>query len=80
MYFLNEREIPHTTNFGQIIDLAKSLGVQYLNDSYVAENAAYRSERFMQEVVSTLGEVVIRDSIQASPFFALIVLKLPMWQ
>jgi hypothetical protein len=68
MYFLTKREIPHTTNFGPLLDLAKSLGVEYLNDLYVA---SYRSERFMQEIVSALGETVtgeIRAAMQASPF------------
>ena len=59
MYFLNKREIAHTTNF-PLLDLAKGLGVEYLNDLYVGGNAAYRSERFVQEIVSALGEVFVR--------------------
>ena len=76
MYFLNTREIAHTTNFIPLLDLAKSLGVQYLNDLYVGENAAYRSERFVQEIVSALGEVVVRKirvALQNSPFFVLMI-------
>jgi hypothetical protein len=64
-------EIPHTTNFDPLLDLAKSLGVEYLNALYVAANASYRSEQFMQEVVSALVETVtgeIRAAMQASPF------------
>ena len=76
MYFLNKREIAHTTNFVPLLDLAKSLGVQYLNDLYVGENAAYRSERFVQEIISTIGEVVVRKIcviLQNSPFFVLMI-------
>ena len=76
MYFLNKREIAHTTNFVPLLDLAKSLGVQYLNDLYVGENAAYRSERFVQEIISALGEVVVRKIcvvLQNSPFFVLMI-------
>ena len=48
------------------------MGVQYLNDLYVGENAAYRSERFVQEIISAIGEVVVRKIcvvLQNSPFF-----------
>ena len=76
MYFLNKREIPHTTNFVPLLDLAKSLGVDYLNDLYIAGNAAYRSERFIQEIVSALGEVIRRKivtQIQESEFVVLMI-------
>ena len=32
MYFLNKREIAHTTNFVPLCELCKSLGVLYLQD------------------------------------------------
>lgn len=76
MYFLNKKEIPHTTNFVPLLDLAKSLGVEYLNDLYVGENAAYRSERFVQEIVLALGEVLVRKfraALKNSPFFVLMI-------
>ena len=47
-------------------DLAKSLGVvdhEYLNDLYVGGNAAYRLERFIQEIVSALVEVIKRKIV-----------------
>lgn len=75
LYFLNKKEIP-TTNFVPLLDLAKSLGVEYLNDLYVGENAAYRSERFIQEIVSAVGEVLVRKfraALQNSPFFVLMI-------
>ena len=50
--------------------------MEYLNDLYVGGNAAYRSERFMQEIVSALGEVIkqkIITQIQLSDFFVLMI-------
>ena len=32
MYFLNKREIAHTTNFAPLLELGKSLGASYLSD------------------------------------------------
>ena len=76
MYWLNKREIAHTTNFSPLLELCKSLGVTYLEDMTRGLNAKYTSERFMQEGIQALAEVVSRDivkSLQASPFFALCV-------
>ena len=76
MYWLNKSEIAHTTNFSPLLDLCKSLGVSYLEDMTRGQNAKYASERFMQEGIQALAEVVSRDiveSLQASPFFALCV-------
>ena len=46
MYFLNKREIAHTTNFIPLCELGKSLGVKYLEDLQRGGNAHYTSERF----------------------------------
>ena len=51
MYFLNKREIPHTTNFVPLCELGKSLGALYLEDLHKSGNAHYTSERFKQELV-----------------------------
>ena len=58
MYWLCMQEIPHTTNFSSLLELAKSLGATYLYDLCLGRNALYISERFMQEAVSCLGEVI----------------------
>ena len=74
MYWLAKQEIPHTTNFAGLIQLAKSLGATYLSDLNLGGNAHYLSERFMQEAIMSLGEVIsnkIFDDIRHSPFFAL---------
>ena len=76
MYWLNKREIAHTTNFSPLLELCKSLGVSYLEDMTCGQNAKYTSECFMQEGIQALAEVVSRDivkSLQASPFFGLCV-------
>ena len=67
--YLNKQELP-TTKFVPLLDLAKSLGVEYLKDLYVAGNAAYCSERFIQEIVSALGEQKIIAQIQNYGFMS----------
>ena len=72
MYFLNKREIAHTTNFAPLLELGKSLGASYLSDLQLGGNAHYRSEHCMQEVVQCLGETVadpIVSHLQKSPLF-----------
>lgn len=76
MYFLNKREIAHTTNFLPLIELSKSLGATYLEDMNIGGNAKYTSERFMQESIQALAEILsqaIIQSLQASPFFSLCI-------
>ena len=74
--FLTKREIAHSTNFGPLLELAKSLGVPYLQDLQLGGNAQYTSERFIQEVVQALGDAItdpIILSIQQSPFFSVCI-------
>ena len=78
MYFLNKREIAHTTNFLPLIELCKSLGATYLEDMNIGGNAKYTSERFMQESIQALAEIISQDiiqSLQASPFFLYTLMK-----
>ena len=72
MYFLNKREMAHTTNFLPLRELGKSLGATYLQDLRQGGNAQYTSERFKQELVQVLAETVakpIQEHIRSSPFF-----------
>ena len=55
MYLLTKRKIPHCTNFGPLLELAKSLGVAYLQHLQLGCNAQCTSECFMQEVVQAFG-------------------------
>ena len=74
MYWLCKQEIPHTTDFSSLLELAKKVGATYLNDICLSKNAHYTSERFMQEAVCSLGEVITSNlfkEIRASPFFYL---------
>ena len=76
MYFLNKREIAHTTNFIPLCELGKSLGALYLEDLNRGGNAHYTSERFKQELVQALAETVskpIQEHLRASPFFSLCI-------
>ena len=43
LYFLNKREIAHTTNFVPLCELGKSLGAVYLEDLRKSGNAHYTS-------------------------------------
>ena len=80
--FLTKKEIAHSTNFGPLLELAKSLGVPYLQDLQLGGNAQYTSERFIQEVVQALGDAItdpIIFSIQQSPFFLFVLMKQLMY-
>lgn len=75
LYFLCKNEIPHTTNFVPLLDLAKSVGASYLSDINLGSNAHYTSERFMQEAVLSLGAVIrkgIFEDLRSSPFFSIL--------
>ena len=75
MYWLCSQEVPHTINISALLELVKSLGAKYLSEFCLGKNAHYTSESFMQEAVSSLGEVIsgcIFNEIRASQFFALI--------
>lgn len=74
LYWLCKQEIPHTTNYVPLLELAKSIGATYLSDLNLGGNAHYTSERFIQEAVVSLGGVIskaIFNDLRASPFFAL---------
>ena len=60
MYFLNKREIAHTTNFVPLCELGKYLGAVYLQDLQRGGNAHYTSERFKQEIMQALAETVAK--------------------
>ena len=76
MYFLNKREMAHTTNFLPFVELGKSLGATYLEDMNIGQNAKYTCKRFMQESVQALAEVMSHDiieSLQVSTFISLCI-------
>ena len=69
MYFLTNNELPHTTTFSELLDLAIDLGSDYLQALRQAGNAHYRSEQIMYEYVQCLSkciqENVISDMLQS---------------
>ena len=78
LYWLAKQEIPHTTDFVGLLELAQSLGATYLQDLNLGSNAHYTSERFVQEAMTSLGEVIskkIVDDLRASPFFPYCVMR-----
>ncbi|CAG2217993.1 unnamed protein product [Mytilus edulis] len=51
MYFLLKKEIPHTSNFGDLLDLVKENGCSYLDTLNVEGRVKYQSQRAIQEMV-----------------------------
>ena len=49
LYWLCKQEIPHTTNYKPLLELAKSIGATYLNDLNLGGNAHYTSECFKEK-------------------------------
>ncbi|XP_078000900.1 zinc finger protein 862-like [Glandiceps talaboti] len=77
VYFLMKRELPHTTNLVPLLDLVKSLGCSYLDCLQSTErNHSYTSERTIQEMVWSIGEVIRSDvlsAVQKSKFLSVLI-------
>lgn len=58
VYFLVKSELPHTTNFSGLLDLAISLGCDYLRNLRQGGNASYRSDQIIAEFVQSLYDCV----------------------
>ena len=56
MYWVMKKELPHTTTFPELVDLAKDLGCSYLNNVKVGNKTDYTSERSKKEMVTCLGK------------------------
>ena len=71
MYWLAKEEVPHTTKFSSLMDLAVQLGSDYLREL----NLGYTSEQSVRELIQCLSSVIeeqILDNIRStSDFFAL---------
>ena len=62
--------------FTSPLSLAKSLGVEYVDEVYQGKNAQYTSDKFLQEAVQAIASVIqssISAGLQQSPFFSLMV-------
>lgn len=76
VYWLCKEHIAHTTKFSSLVGLAKSLGVEYIDEVCKGANASYTSERFLCEVVQILAAVTHNStfaSMKKSPFFSILV-------
>ncbi|XP_053409202.1 zinc finger protein 862-like [Mercenaria mercenaria] len=73
LYWLMKNEIPHTTNYKSILDLCKE---QVLNNLHKGDNDKGESQRFIQEAVLTMGNLVQRpllNDLRASPWYSIMV-------
>ena len=55
MYYLNKREIAHTTNFASLKELCMLLGNDSLPLLRTGANVNYNSEQAMAEMVEAIG-------------------------
>ena len=58
MYCLAKEEIPHTTKFNSLKELAIYLGCVYLNELCLGRNAQYTSEQTISELLHCLSSVI----------------------
>ena len=75
VYCLAKQEIPLTTKYEPILELAVSLGCDYLKELEVGGNARYRSHTIIGEFLKVLATVVEEEQFSAlkqSKFFSLL--------
>ena len=60
-YFLVRREIPHTTNYGELLKLLENLGVKELQCLRAARNATYTSQRVIADFLNVLSSTIEED-------------------
>lgn len=76
LYFLEKREILHTTNLGPIRDLCIRLGNGTLPRLQDGRNRTYGSEQSMQEMLQAISFAIEEDLLQnicASPFYSIVL-------
>ncbi|XP_041377442.1 protein FAM200A-like [Gigantopelta aegis] len=75
MYWLVKNELPHTTNFGSLLQLLQDVGCKYLDSLNINKRTNYTSERTMQEMVVSIRTMLKNEKMEeiaASPFFSLL--------
>ena len=74
IYWLAKEEVAHTTKYESLLDLAISLGCNYLKELHVGENANYCSRQIVGEFLQTLSaqieDNILRD-LASSKYFAI---------
>ncbi|CAH1242822.1 GAK [Branchiostoma lanceolatum] len=75
VYHLAKKEIPHTTNFKDMIKFAESeLGCEVLRPLHVGSNATYTSSTIANEFLAVIGALVEEQTlatVRDSPFLGL---------
>ena len=74
LYWLAKEEVAHTTKYESLLDLAISLGCDYLKELHVAGNATYRSRQIVEEFLQCVSCQVEDDVLQkvaSSTYFSL---------
>ena len=74
IYWLAKEEVAHTTKYESLLDLAISLGCDYLKELNVADNATYRSRQIVGEFLQTISLEIEKDTLQkfgSSTYFLL---------
>ena len=75
-YCLAKQEIPLTTKYKPILELAISLGCDYLRKLEIGANARYRSHAIIGEFLKVLAAVVEEQQLSAlkcSKFLSLLI-------
>ena len=58
LYWLVLSEIPHTGNYGSLIDAVQFMGCDYFKHLHIGDNANYKSQRIIQEFLSVLADQI----------------------
>ena len=71
--WLAKEELPHTTKFSSLKDLAVQLGCNYMCELCIGKNAQYSCEQIIAEFLQCLAQVIVDKiiaDIQLSGFFS----------
>ena len=74
LYWLVRSEIPHTKNYGSLVDAVRLMGCEYFKHLHKGENAKYKSRRIIQECLELLARQIKDKQLQelkSSMFYSL---------
>ena len=72
VYWLSKEDVP-SLKYNSLNKLVELQGCESIRNLYVGENAKYTSPEVMQEVLSQCIKSDIRDEIQKSPCFSIMI-------
>lgn len=76
LYWLANEEIPHTTHFKSLLELAKTLGCDYLDLLHKGDNVNYTSQRTMQDMLQTITQQIqlpIMQDLNSSTYYSILI-------